>query len=247
MKVIGIATQKGGVGKTTTAKETAALLASGGRRVLCIDMDGQHDLSNFYLYDVRPEATVTDVLAGDVGPSDAIMGTDREGLDLLAADDRAYSIGAQEVTAASVSDLMAAVSGTYDYAVIDFPRIVSQATIAALLACDAVVVPTEASRASAEAAEATLDTLEEIGGPPASILITRFNRRTTIANQYAGLIEEMAQRHGANVCRTRISLATAVPEAEGYGLSLSEHKPSSRPAQDYRDYLLELLSSLVES
>lgn len=247
MRVIGVATQKGGVGKTTTARETAALLASDGWRVLAIDMDGQHDLTNFFLDDVRPGATVTDALAGTASPSDAVVRTGREGLDLMPADDRAYSMGDQDVTADAMAGLVAGLAGSYDWAVVDFPRIVSKATIAALTACDAVVVPTEASRASAEAAEATLDTLRAIGGPPASILVTRFNARTTIARRYADLIADMAEGHGARVFRTRISLATAVPEAEGYGLTLSEHKPRSRPAQNYRDYLRELLGTFALS
>lgn len=248
MKVIGIVNQKGGVAKTTTAKETAALLASSGHRTVAIDLDGQHDLTSFFIDEERPGLTVTDVLSGDATATDAVIQSGRDGLDVLPADDRAYSLAQEGVSAGSVMALVEDLTGGYEYAVIDFPRVVSPATIAALSACDAVVIPTEASRASAEAASATLDTLERIDGiATPTLLVTRHNARTNIGRQYVELIEGMAEEHGARVSNARISLATAVPEAEGYGLTLQEHKPWSRPAQDYRDYLMELLSALAAS
>lgn len=245
MRAIAVANQKGGTGKTTTAREIAALLARGGSPTVVVDLDGQHDLTNFYLEDERPGATVMDVLDGTAPALDAAVPTGRENLDLLPADDRAYSLPARTVGAGAFRSLMDELGERYAYAVVDFPRVAAPSTLAALAACDRVVVTTEASRASVEAMGATLDALAGLdGAPEASVLVTR-HRRTKIADEYLALIEQMAAERGARVHRSRISLGVAVPEAEGYGLTLAEHRPKSRPAEDYRAFLLELLGDMA--
>lgn len=240
MKTIGVVNQKGGVAKTTTARETAAMLAAEGRGVLAIDLDAQHNLTDFFLGE-RPGRAVYDVLAG-APLEDAIAGTGREGLDLVPSDDRSYLIEADGPAEHDVRELMreAELAG-YDHVVIDFPRAMTRATMAAMAACDVLVVPTEASRMSAEATAQTLAAVDEIADPPeALILITRHNARTNIARDYVALIDELAARHGAKVMASRIPLSAAVAEAEGYGLTLDEHKPRSKPAEAYHAFLGEL-------
>ncbi len=239
MKAIGVANQKGGVGKTTTAREIAAMLAAGGHRTLAIDLDAQHDLTAFFMGTEEPQATIYDAFEG-TPPEAAIVGTGRENLDLLPADDRNFLLAAQNTR--DVRDLMGAIEALgYEYAVIDFPRVYSPVMFAALAACEVVVVPTEPTRASGEQAAATLEALRSLAKPPrALILVTRYNARTKIAREYAALIADLAKEYGAHVLEAKIALATAAAEAEAYGLTLDEHKPRIRPARDYHQFMEEL-------
>lgn len=243
MRTVAVVNQKGGTAKTTTARETAAVLASRGLRTVLIDLDGQADLTGFFTGGAVPEATVADVLAGREDALGAVVPSGREGLDLLPATDRAYLLLEQgNVTPADVRAALRRLATRYDWAVLDFPRAVSPAILATLAACDLAVVPTEASRASAEAAVRTLGTLALLAdAPEAAVLIVKSNARTRIGREYADLIEGAAADAGAHLFDTRISLATAVPEAEGYGLTLAEHKPGSKPALEYVAYVSELL------
>ena len=240
-RAIGVVNQKGGVAKTTTAREAAAMLAAEGRRVLAIDLDAQHNLTDFFLGGVRPRMAAHDVLMG-APLADAAVGTGRVGLDLLPSDDRSYLMGPHGPTEADVRELMReAARAGYDHIVIDFPRAMTRATMAAMAACGVLVIPTEASRMSAEAVAQTLAAVDEIADPPeALILVTRHNARTNIARDYVALIEGLAAQHGARVMAARIPLSAAVAEAEGYGLTLDEHKPRSRPAEAYHAFLREL-------
>lgn len=247
MRTIAVANQKGGVAKTTTARETAAMLAEAGATVLMLDLDGQHDLTNFVLEGLPP-VSVSDVMAG-ANIKDAIMETGRDRLHIVGATDRAYTLDdAIEQDRGAFRKALDPIRGLYDYCVIDFPRAASHAAIAALAASDVAVIPTETERASVNNAAKMLDLVDQVRDTinpslrVAGVLITKYNPRTTINKQYEELLDQTAQAHGVRVFKARIPLATAVPESSGYGLTLSEHKPSSKPAQAYKDYLIELLS-----
>ena len=251
MKTIAIANQKGGVAKTTTARETAALLADAGARVLLVDLDGQHDLTNLMLGGL-PHKSIMDVMRGaDV--KGAICETGRDRLHVLGANDEAYKLDeAVGNNTNAFKEALGAVQGAYDYCVMDFPRAASSAAVAALAASDYAVIPTEAERASVNNASKMLELIEAVRDrlnpslATAGILITKYNPRTTIGKQYEELLQETAEAHGVRVFRARIPLATAVPESSGYGLTLSEHKPHSKPAQAYKDYLIELLAQIKQ-
>lgn len=253
MRVIAIGNQKGGVAKTTTARETGALLAEAGARVLLVDLDGQHDLSNFFL-DGPASLSVSDVIAGRAKASDAILGTGRERLDLLPATDAAYSLdGDISADAGDFGRVLREVSGRYDFVVMDFPRMASRATVSALAASDAVVIPTEAERNSANSTAAMLDLVDQVResvNPSlrvAGVLVTRNQARTAISRQYVGAIGEIAEAHGAALFSSAIPLGVAVSEADGCGLTLGECRPGSKPATAYKDYVLELLARLSMS
>lgn len=249
MKTIAIANQKGGVAKTTTARETAAMLAEAGARVLMVDLDGQHDLTN-YVLDGLPPLSVSDVMEG-TNAVKAVADTGRERLHIIGATDRAYALdGVVGTNSEAFKKAFAPLEGLYDYCVIDFPRAASHAVVAALTASDLAVIPTETERGSVENAAKMLDLIEQVRDTlnpslkVAGILITKYNPRTTINKQYEELLEQTAEAHGVRVFKSKIPLATAVPESSGYGLTLSEHKPTSRPAQAYKDYLIELLAQV---
>lgn len=251
MKTIAIANQKGGVAKTTTARETAALLAEAGARVLLVDLDGQHDLTNLMLGGL-PYKSIMDVMRGaDV--KQAVCVTSRKRLHVLGATDEAYKLDeAVGSDTSAFKEALGAVQDSYDYCVMDFPRAASSAAVAALTASDYAVIPTEAERASVNNASKMLELIEAVRDrlnpslTTAGILITKYNPRTTIGKQYEELLQETAEAHGVRVFRARIPLATAVPESSGYGLTLSEHKPHSKPAQAYKDYLIELLAQIKQ-
>ena len=251
MRVIAIGNQKGGVAKTTTARETGALLAASGARVLLVDIDGQHDLSNFFL-DGPAALSVADVLAGRAAASDAIQPTGREGLDLMPANDSAYSMDAliTDEDGGSVSRMLREVADRYDFSVMDFPRMVSRATISALTAADVIVIPTEAERNSVNNTYSMLELVERVraelnhGLSVAGVLVTRNQARTAISRQYTEALESIAAQYGTSLFRTAIPLGVAVSEADGCGMTLGECRPSSKPAIAYKDYVLELLARM---
>lgn len=247
MKVISIANQKGGVAKTTTARETASMLADAGAKVLMLDLDGQRDLTSFFL-EGEPELSISDVLEGaDV--REAVTETDRKGLFLIGASDREHTLDAiVGYEREAIRRVLKPLEGIFDYCVVDFPRAASHAALAALTASDFLVIPTEAERSSIENACKLLDLVsyvqEELNPSlkVAGILITKYQPRVNIAKEYEAALEESASEYGATVFKSKIPLAAAVAESTGYGLTLAEHKPGSKPALAYKDYLIELLS-----
>lgn len=246
MITIAIANQKGGVAKTTTAKETAAMLARDGARVLALDLDGQYDLTTFFL-DGVPEFDLADVLEGRAEPFEAIYETQREGVFVLGASDSAYRL--EGLGTRAISKTLEGVGDHFDYCIIDFPRALSELTISAFLATDYLVITTDADRASVNGIAKLLEVLETVEGTGrkvevAGVLFTRHNARTTIAREYEAIARELAEERGIRVFESCIPLSAAVVEANGYGLALEEHKPGSKPAKAYRAYLGELLENI---
>lgn len=239
MQVLAVANQKGGVAKTTTARELGANLAEEGFSVLLIDMDGQHDLTSFFLDDA-PDPDVSSVLKGaDI--RSAVVETGREGLHLLGATEAAYLLDeAVKGKRQAVARALDPVAGFYDVCIIDFPRAASHAAISALECSDAVVIPCEANRASVSNALSMIRLVRDVRGAcEVGVLITKSARRS-IGAQYEALIRSEGIDRGFTVFDTRIPAAAAVEESEGYGMTLGEYKPNSKPAVAYRELVSEM-------
>lgn len=249
MKTIAIANQKGGVAKTTTARETAAMLAEAGSTVLMLDLDGQHDLTNFFLEDA-PDVSITDVVKG-LDVRKAVMQTGRDRLHIIGATEKEYVLDeAVKKDREAIRRALEVIGKHYDYCVIDFPRAASYAAISALAASDAVVIPSEANRASVNNAAKMIDLALQVADSMnpslkiAGVLLTRYTARKNISSEYESLLSEVTEARGVKVFNARIPSAAAVEESEGYGLTLLEHKPNSKPAIAYKNYLIELLANL---
>jgi chromosome partitioning protein len=240
-RVIALANQKGGVGKTTTAVNIAGELARRGQRVLLIDSDPQGNATTSLGIDKRNlKATTYDLLLEAVGVADAVITTGRERLDLIPADQDLA--GAEvELTAATNRErrLRQALSATagYDYVVIDCPPSLGLLTLNALCAADSVLIPLQCEYLALEGLaqlKATLDRVREALNPGLRILgvvMTMYDGRTNLAQQ---VVDEVQRHFPRLIFRTLIPRSVRLSEAPSYGKLIAEYDAQSRSAQAYQ-------------
>ena len=234
-RIIAIANQKGGVGKTTTAVNLAAALAATPKRVLLIDLDAQGNATMGSGIDKRDlHASTCDVLLEELHAEDAIVET-AEGYDLLP--------GNTDLTAAEIELMdedgreqrlkraLEPLRGRYDYIIVDCPPALSLLTLNALTAADSVIVPMQCEYYALEGLSALLDTIEalkarlnpelEIEG----VLRTMFDVRNNLANAVSA---ELVQHFGDKVFRTIVPRNVRLAEAPSHGQSIIGYDRGSR-------------------
>jgi chromosome partitioning protein len=224
-RIVAVANQKGGVGKTTTAINLAASVASRGHRVLLVDFDPQGNASSGVGYPRdKVELTIYDALVGDVSLADVIRPTEITTLfiapattDLVGAEIELISADHRE---RHLADALAPVAASYDYIVIDCPPSLGLLTLNALVAAHAVVVPMQAEYFALEGLSALTATIEKIKAaynPNLAIdgvLFTMFDGRMNLANQVRA---EVAKYFGDKVFETTVPRNVRLSEAPSHG------------------------------
>ena len=224
-RIVAVANQKGGVGKTTTAINLAASVASRGYRVLLVDFDPQGNASSGVGYPRdRVELSIYDALTGEVAMEDVIRPTDITTLfvvpattDLVGAEIELISADRRE---RFLADALAPVAGAYDYIVIDCPPSLGLLTLNALVAADGVVVPMQAEYFALEGLSALNSTIEKVKAaynPHLSIdgvLFTMFDGRLSVANQVR---DEVKRFFGEKVFRETVPRNVRLSEAPSHG------------------------------
>jgi chromosome partitioning protein len=224
-RIVAVANQKGGVGKTTTAINLAASVASRGHRVLLVDFDPQGNASSGVGYPRdRVELTIYDALVGEVSLADVIRPTEITTLfvapattDLVGAEIELISADHRE---RHLADALAPVAGSYDYIVIDCPPSLGLLTLNALVAAHAVVVPMQAEYFALEGLSALTATIEKVKAaynPNLAIdgvLFTMFDGRMNLANQVRA---EVAKYFGDKVFETTVPRNVRLSEAPSHG------------------------------
>lgn len=238
-RIFAICNQKGGVGKTTTAINLAASLASAGKRVLLVDMDPQGNATTGCGLNKNELAqSCTDVLLGGAAVAEARCSVPDGGFDMLPAD--------PELTEAEVRLVMedrreyrlreALESSTDDYILIDCPPSLNILTINALVTADRVIVPTQCEFYALEGLSALLDTLARISRQAnqklaiAGILRTMYDSRNKLSHEVS---EALLEHFGEQVYRTMIPRNVTLAEAPSHGRPVSSYDPSSRGAVAY--------------
>ena len=227
LRVLVVANQKGGVGKTTTAINLGTALAAVGEKVLLIDSDPQGNASTgLGIGHARRKITLYDVLMGETPMLDAVVHTAVPGLDLIPADPDLSGVelelGQQARRSFKLRDAVEPIraSGAYTYVLIDCPPSLSLLTVNAMAAADAVLVPLQCEFFALEGLTQLMRTVELVRGSLNTnleiqgVVLTMYDRRNSLSEQVA---RDVRGHFGDTVYQTVIPRNVRVSEAPSYG------------------------------
>lgn len=240
-RIIAIANQKGGVGKTTTAINLSASLASLGKKVLAIDMDPQGNMSSGLGVDKNEvEKTVYDLIIENIGIEECIYEEVIENLDVLPSN---IDLSAAEIELIGVDnkeyilrDEVNKVKEKYDFIIIDCPPALSMLTINAMTTSDSVLVPIQCEYYALEGLSQLIHTIElvqerlnpelEIEG----VVFTMYDARTNLSLQ---VVENVKDNLNQNIYKTIIPRNVRLAEAPSYGMPINLYDPKSKGTESY--------------
>ena len=247
-KVISIANQKGGVGKTTTAVNLSTILAKKGKKVLMIDADPQGNGTSGLGVNKDVKFSVYDVIINDIEIENTVQQTMIKNLDLCPSN---INLAGAEVELVSMmsrefrlKEKIDNQKDKYDYIIIDCPPSLGLLTLNAFTASDSVLIPVQCEYYALEGLGQLINTINlvkkhlnknlEIEGA----LLTMFDIRTNLSNQ---VVREVNKYFENRVYKTVIPRNVRLSEAPSYGMPITVYDPRSKGARSYEKFVKELL------
>ena len=247
-KVISIANQKGGVGKTTTAVNLSACVATEGKKVLLIDIDPQGNASSGLGVKADENKSIYNVIVDEIDIKDTIKPTMIENLDVCPAN---INLAGAEIELVSMVSRETRLKGAidsireqYDYIFIDCPPSLGLITLNSFTASDSVLVPIQCEYYALEGLGQLINTINlvkkhlnqniKIEG----VVLTMFDARTNLSTQVG---EEVERYFGNKVFQTIIPRNIRLSEAPSHALPINLYAPDSKGAETYKSLSMELL------
>lgn len=247
-KIISIANQKGGVGKTTTAINLSTILAKKGKKVLMIDADPQGNATSGVGVDKDVETSVYDLLVNDIEAKDAIQKTEIRNLSICPSN---INLAGAEVELVSMmsreyrlKEKLDTIKDDYDYIIIDCPPSLGLITLNSFTASDSVLIPVQCEYYALEGLGQLLNTINLVKKhlnkslQVEGALLTMYDIRTNLSNQ---VVKEVKGYFGERVYKTVIPRNVRLSEAPSYGMPISVYDPKSKGAKSYEKFVKEFL------
>ncbi|MFA6947313.1 MAG: AAA family ATPase [Pedobacter sp.] len=248
-KVIVIANQKGGVGKTTTAINLSASLAEYGQECLLIDLDPQGNTTSGLGFDKNAiEKSIYHVLIGDTPVSSVILKTKIEKLDIIPSN--INLVGAEldlvglENRELKLANILREYEASYKYIIIDSPPSLGLLTLNALAAADSLIIPIQCEYYALEGLTQLLKTVDLVKSnlnPSLAIegiLLTMFDSRLNLSEQ---VIAEIKKYFGDKVFQSIVPRSVRLAEAPSFGKPIFQYDKASKGAQVYLDLAVEIM------
>ena len=244
-RVIAIANQKGGVGKTTTSINLSAALAEKGKKVLVIDTDPQgNTTSGFGLDKNELENTIYELMIGECKTNDAIIKNvveEIDGVDIIPSNVNLAAVEIELIDAEQkefiLREAINTVKDDYDYIVIDCPPSLSMLTVNAMTTANTVLVPIQCEYYALEGLSQLVHTVNLVKDrlnpelEMEGVVFTMFDSRTNLSLQVVENVKEHIQE---NVYKTIIPRNISLAEAPSYGMPINVYEPKSAGAEAYR-------------
>ena len=249
-KIISVANQKGGVGKTTTTVNLSTILAKKGKKVLLIDTDPQGNATSGLGVSKDVELSVYDILIGDTEFDETLQETAIKNLKVCPSN---ISLAGAEVQLVSMMSReqrlktkLDKIKDQYDYILIDCPPSLGLVTLNAFTASDSVLIPVQCEYFALEGLGQLLNTVNlvkkhlnknlEIEGA----LLTMYDARTNLSNQ---VVKEVKKYFEDKVYKTVIPRNVILSESPSYGMPITVYDPRSKGAKAYEKFAKELLKN----